>query len=1007
MKQKNLTALYLLLASILLTGPLVKVDAAEQSDMLPAAEEASDEKNEEAFYEEDLDFIYGRPMTEEEIAQQKSLEPQLEARIHTEPEPEPVTYAYRARSVLPQYYDSREYGYVTSVKDQGAFDMCWAFAIDSAAESSLIMNGISVGGEVSDTDNTDLSELHTAYYFYNRQTDPLNLTEGDKNIPQNGYDYRSNGGNLWMSALAFANWTGTESEQDAPYSWAYEDELSFVEEQQFSADAKLKNAYFINGEASQIKEAVRQFGSVAIMYNHDSRFYNYDTAAYCYPVGSPLYTSHAVAVVGWDDAYKKENFKPESGVTTDGAWIAKNSWGSAWGEEGYFYISYEEPTISCVTAMEFQSGDTYQYNYQYDGSSMTTANIADAGQKLANVFEVQGKTSKYEVLEAVSFALQSANVPYSIQIYTDLQSDQDPTSGTSVFETPLAGVTGYSGVHTVELPKTVQLMAGTKFSVVVSFSQNTAFYAERTTDSDYCEWVFAMASIGAGQSFWMNSNGVWKDLANSGMCARIKAYTNESADVGADRVAASAERSAENQILLEWTVHSGAEGYSVYRSTSEDGEYVCLGNVSGEQSVTYTDTDVEPGIQYYYRVKWYVTENDLMLESLSSNVVSAVTSLAVSEVTVSSVDYQSVTLAWEEADGADGCQVWRSTQKDGGYSLAAEIKSGTSYVDQLPLGTTYYFKIRMFRETDGHTVYSAYSDAVTAKPQMRQPALSGKSGGYNKVDLSWQKIEGAQGYRIYRSKSKNSGYSAIRNLTNPNTTSYSNVYLSGKETLKTGQTYYYKMRAFCTVGNVTVYSEYSEPVAVAPALEMPELTGKSWSYQKAALSWNKIPGVSGYRIYRSTKETSGFSAIRNLTNANTLSYTNSGLVTGKTYYYKMRAFRNEDGKTYYSAYSKVVEVKPVPNRVQISGVQAPSAGKMKISWARISGADGYRVYRAESSSGTYTYVRTLNGNSNVTYTDTIKKIKGKKYYYKVRAFRKTSDGLVFGWFSAAKWGTAK
>ena len=125
----------------------------------------------------ELDYIYDRPMTEEEIAGQKAMEPYLRRRINTEPEPEAVRYTYRTRSVLPERYDSRDYGYITPVRNQNPFDTCWAFAIDTVAETSLIMN------QMADAQNADLSELHTAYYFYNRWTDPLNLTEGGYKYP--------------------------------------------------------------------------------------------------------------------------------------------------------------------------------------------------------------------------------------------------------------------------------------------------------------------------------------------------------------------------------------------------------------------------------------------------------------------------------------------------------------------------------------------------------------------------------------------------------------------------------------------------------------------------------------------------------------------------------------------------------------------------------------------------------------------------------------------------------
>ena len=68
-------------------------------------------------------------------------------------------------------------------------------------------------------------------------------------------------------------------------------------------------------------------------------YYNPYTYAYSYPGSAGV--NHAITLIGWDDNYSRENFNSASNVTSNGAWIARNSWGDDWGEAGYFYISYE------------------------------------------------------------------------------------------------------------------------------------------------------------------------------------------------------------------------------------------------------------------------------------------------------------------------------------------------------------------------------------------------------------------------------------------------------------------------------------------------------------------------------------------------------------------------------------------------------------------------------------------------------------------------------------------
>ena len=131
--------------------------------------------------------------------------------------------------------------------------------------------------------------------------------------------------------------------------------------------------------------------AVSIMFDMSTSYYNPDTGAYCYPVrDNPVrYINHIVTVVGWDDNYSKANFKTSSKVTQDGAWIVKNSWGTDWGEDGYFYLSYQDQNISnLVTAEAVTVNDEkYPNNYFYDGSSAISKAGIKTGQSVAAVLK--------------------------------------------------------------------------------------------------------------------------------------------------------------------------------------------------------------------------------------------------------------------------------------------------------------------------------------------------------------------------------------------------------------------------------------------------------------------------------------------------------------------------------------------------------------------------------------------------------------------------------------------
>lgn len=183
-------------------------------------------------------------------------------------------------------------------------------------------------------------------------------------------------------------------------------------------------------------------------------------------------------------------------------------------------------------------------------------------------------------------------------------------------------------------------------------------------------------------------------------------------------------------------------------------------------------------------------------------------------------------------------------------------------------------------------------------------------------------------------------------------------------------------------------------VTVYPAVPA-SVKAKAVGVTSIKVSWKKASGVSGYEVYRASSENGRYEKVKTTTAS---VFVNNNLKTGKTYYYKIKAYKTVDGKKYYSAFSKKVNAKAVP----AVPVVKLTAGKssMKVSWKKVSGADGYQIYRSKTKNGKYAKIKTASKKS--TSYKSINLTAKKTYYVKVRAYKKVNGKNVYGNFSAVK-----
>ncbi len=402
-------------------------------------------------------------------------------------EPEYVTYA---DSLIPaKYPDNMDEFKVKypALRDQGSYGACWAFSSIGLAEFDLI-------NDKTKDSKVDLSELQLAYFTYNSVLDPLGGTEGDytKYHSENtNTSYLNAGGNYQWAMKRFSQWVGTVNENDVPYDNAL-DSISYGLDDKYAYGydvAHLQNAFEIDikSQTQDVKQQIIEHGAVGVSYTHKNAGVNYINKSY-YDTSDTVIGygdgGHAVMVVGWDDNYSKDNFTSTNSAgetvkpSNNGAWLVRNSWGestSYYNQLDYFWMSYETYSLnSTAWAFDFSADDGFDNNYQIDGGLENQVDYYY--DNVANVFTVGSKEGvESETLKSVSLLFsQTANVGYTIDIYTDMTDSLNPLSGTRT--SGANGVTSYAGYYTIPLDNEVELKPGSTFAVVVKTDKKAIEY---------------------------------------------------------------------------------------------------------------------------------------------------------------------------------------------------------------------------------------------------------------------------------------------------------------------------------------------------------------------------------------------------------------------------------------------------------------------------------------------------------------------------------------------------
>ncbi len=355
-------------------------------------------------------------------------------------------------------------------------------------------------------------------------------------------------------------------------------------------------------------------------------------------------------------------------------------------------------------------------------------------------------------------------------------------------------------------------------------------------------------------------------------------------------------------------------------------------------------------------------------------------------------------------------------KKGSGTSLAAPSVAGVAalvrYVNP-GLSAVEVKEILYSTATDlykpGYDIYTGYGNvnacrAVAAaagvddglkEPRLPRPkSVKARSAGAHSIRISWKKVPRANGYYIYRCSRKKGTYKRVKKTTGSRILSFRDT---GR---KFNKPFYYKVMAYGTTRDgKKALSPESKIVSSRSCCEVPIVKGLNRDYQTIRLSWKKASGADGYQVFRSGSGRGKYHLVETVSSSRSRGWTDSGLSPGRTYHYKVRAYRTHQKKKYCSEWSEPLRLKATPAKPVFSLKKKGRKAILKWKSRDSSKISGYQIYR-RTENRKWRLMQTARIGKR-TYVDRNLK-PGRKYAYRIRTYKDTHGKRIYSKSSKVK-----